>query len=488
MVGTKPLQFNAPVITFLVIASLLAYFYVPQFGANWDLALHLVYGEAMWEIINKNLPISAFGSSDIVYYPPLLDLIGHGIIRTFNTDPVLTRNTMSAFFWILGLPPLLWLAKRLGGKQAQWFVGIAYIVNPVIFGHGMMNHKDIPMATMLLWFILSLTCPPQKAWLRIFVQGLCFGGLLIARPGALVFSILLLLQLRLNKPLLPQVLQILGPIILAYALLVGSWPYCYDSPIIKPIRAILFNLSFPDTHATTFFGYIKSTELPRYYLPLYLLISVPIAQLLSLPIGMLGQVKLKRYALAALILPILGFIISPPNIYGGIRHMLFLFPLIALFAGLGISKLTSKYYTLGVALLLLPIGSMLQTTPYQYTYYSPIVNIFGRENFERDYWGLGFEEAAKYLNSISQPSDKIYVFANTLGINCFLLSYKYPEQVIGIWPDPGKKHTEPWPKKLPNSIRFFVSLPQQSQEAFIGEPVLWTEGLHNIEFITIRGQ
>ncbi len=226
--------------------------------------------------------------------------------------------------------------------------------------------------------------------------------------------------------------------------MVALWPWAHANPIWNPIQAVLAALSFPDTFPVLFEGEVtRSDALPSYYLAKYLLITTPPSLLLLAALGLGAGVRDARreprsqasLALAAVAFWLLGPLVlasvSRPNVYDGMRHLLFALPALALLAGRGgawlleileewasrsaLPSLTLQKATLRNAILaglFLAISSSfawhVRLHPYQSTYFNAFVGGMSGANgrYETDYWLSSYREAMEWVSARAQAEGR----------------------------------------------------------------------------------
>jgi len=150
---------------------------------------------------------------------------------------------------------------------------------------------------------------------------------------------------------------------------------------------------------------------PRWYVPLYLLIKLPLiilaGTLLALPLlrkPTADEPRPWRRTETALLLfmavfPVLCEVVDRGPAFTGIRHFLFVVPLFAVLAGIGIDWLIGylaqrqRLIAAGagavvVALLISNAVLLMELHPYQYLYYNPLVGGLegASRRFATDYW------------------------------------------------------------------------------------------------------
>lgn len=146
-----------------------------------------------------------------------------------------------------------------------------------------------------------------------------------------------------------------------------------------------------------------------YYFPLLILVKTPAAFLLLLGIG--GYFLLRSWrkqrnwqvlAPAAFGIAILCLVI-PSHINIGLRHILPIFPLLAMVAGYGASRLwdnSGKYRTAGIVLLLWLTVASLRAHPNYLAYFNEFVRHPERIEVDSDFdWGQDLDQLARWLRA-----------------------------------------------------------------------------------------
>jgi hypothetical protein len=139
------------------------------------------------------------------------------------------------------------------------------------------------------------------------------------------------------------------------------------------------------------------------------------------------------------------FVVARPNVYDGLRHFLFILPVLAILAAAGAQQcstwvtqlltargnstlgIRSEFLTLsrshGFTLLLLmsALPSLFTMHPYQYAYYNLLAGDRAtlHERFETDYWLTSYRDAAIWLNH--HPTNhplRVFVTANGRSFPC----------------------------------------------------------------------
>ena len=189
--------------------------------------------------------------------------------------------------------------------------------------------------------------------------------------------------------------------------------------------------------------FLRSSQLPKYYTILWILLSTPTFYLLTFFIGLakyflnIKDNKLKNQNIYSsffflyLFIPILAMIIFKPNLFNGWRHFYFLNLALVYFSILGIkfifdkskSKIIYCIFSFFIFLNFLNIGYwMIYNHPYQHIFFNSLAKKHYNK-FDLDYWGLSNLEALKYIGNVSLKSDKT-VKVKALGESRIIYAYK----------------------------------------------------------------
>ena len=171
---------------------------------------------------------------------------------------------------------------------------------------------------------------------------------------------------------------------------------------------------------------IEVTQMPRDYVPVLLVVQVPLLMLVTGLSGTVGAFVAaargwqqgadipRRAVLLALVLaptvPVLVTVATRPGLYNGIRHFVFILPPLAVLGGLAVAWLAQHVERVGPlamaagALAIIvgiapPVVDMARLHPYEYTYYNRLLGgVAGaRPRYMLDYWGLSLTQASREL-------------------------------------------------------------------------------------------
>ena len=209
-------------------------------------------------------------------------------------------------------------------------------------------------------------------------------------------------------------------------------------------ETFISQLSFPQDSMVYFWGkYQRSSELPLFYIFIWMFISIPIIYIFLFFVGLFICIfELRKkilspqnydliFILLYLLIPILAILIMKPNLFNGWRHFYFLNLPIIYFSILGIHNIINffnnkKIKNIFLFLLFLNFTNiaiwMIFNHPYQHVYFNYIGKKYN-SNFDLDYWGLSNLNALKYIvNLESSNSSKIKIKA--VGDSRIIYAYK----------------------------------------------------------------
>ncbi len=375
------------------------------------------------------------------FYGSSFDTFSNVVIRTLNLENIYeSRHFINSLFGWLAILFAGLLAMRLSDWRSGIIALLFVFFTPRFLGHSFNNPKDVPFALgyiMSLYYTIKLfkTYPVMpKRTLFMLALSLAIG--MSVRVGGLlsfayVFVMLGFTHIGLYG--LPSIFKdadkrkwlIGGGItaalgcVLAWVLGILPWPYGLHAPIDNPLNALKEFSNYNLNLRQLFEGKnVMSQEFPKYYLLKYLWLTTPLIVLvgicLLLVFSLLKQ-NMKNWnapmlMLAfAVIFPLSYIYFKGSSVYGGLRHILFTFPPLAILGAMGfqwfLEYFSSKKWALptaGVVLaagLSLPAMHTVKNHPYQYIYYNELSGgmdkVYG--NYELDYYHASHKEASEWL-------------------------------------------------------------------------------------------
>lgn len=512
-------------LAFLALGLVVIAATVGDYGISWDENVQRAYGEAI-------LRYFASGGHDksgdslgaLRFYGPTFELLVAAISHLWANHVYIVRHVATAITALLTVPALVRIGRHLGSSWLGLLGGLALVMMPMFYGHAFVNSKDIPFACLFAWamaMILQRFATDQWTWRRTALFGLVLGLMAGTRPGGAVAAAIPLTALFVygscfgapGRPV-PWRWRFLGELTLglaiAWIVMVLPWPFAHENPLTHPAEAMAFAMRFPRDFLMLFEGkIIVSTALPRYYLAKYLLITTPPVLLAGAAVGLAAgvreQLRSPRTARsqavfllqAWLLLPVLLFVIKPPNVYDGIRHFLFLLPALAMFHALGVAWVVSKVagplarsaiIASAVLMTLSPAISLVRLHPYQMTYFNSFVGgLRGADGrYETDYWLTSFREAMEWVNTqaAQQPGRRFTVLLATRPTTLDTVQgFKAANVDVRATP----KGTPPG-ECLPDDVDYAILSTRTGQTPFRASPVVHRVGREGAVFCVVRGR
>jgi hypothetical protein len=215
---------------------------------------------------------------------------------------------------------------------------------------------------------------------------------------------------------------------LAWLLMLAMWPWAWSWPILAPLIAMKLSSQFPFGGDTLFRGELfKATTIPYSYLPTWFAITTPELYAVAFALGLYAFFERRHLSVpingrgltlivVAVALPIGAALITKPALYDGLRHFLFVFPLLAALAGIAISafiaakRVPSTLRAGGLTIVLvtaaMTIVDAIELHPYEYAYFNRTFGglVAAQGRFETDYWGASYKEGFEWVANDSRTS------------------------------------------------------------------------------------
>ena len=448
----------------LVFAAILLAFLAPKAAVNVDEQLHYPHAK---RVINWYFTGGEDAScldtpvTNLKYYGQSVDNLTALINRVFDVEnEFITRHfTGALFFWILLLFAGLTAFKLTGSFLISALTVISILATPRLFGDAFGNLKDIPFSAgymisvyLIIGFVKEL---PKPKWNTAIYLGLAIaftcsvriGGLILFGYLGFAFFVIFLLKPFLLKQIFSTKLCLLRLSGQSFAiLLIGYfaglllWPFALQNVFLNPYESLQVMEHYKVSIRQIFEGqWLWSTQLPWYYLPKWLMISTPEYLFFGFAVFLIlffkkifnknnEQLFTGLFLLFTLFFPLVYVIIIRANLYSGVRQMLFVMPLLAIFSSAGIiyfiSEIDTKTFKILVGLVFLilmvfPVKHQVQTFPADYVYFNSISggNKKAWSNYEYDYYFHAFKKPAEYLTDMVGKNEVV------VATNCNLSNY-----------------------------------------------------------------
>jgi hypothetical protein len=426
-----------------------------DFGATWDERALQRYGEEIWEYYRGERPVAKIETYNFLnnrIYGGLVEVVSVAVQRALDASVAnlfVIRHAVNSLFGWAGVVLAFLMASRLFGRQAGWLAAALLLAMPHYVGHSMNNAKDLPFAVLMfaaLYYIVTLKPKyPYLPWghaaklaaaiaLAINVRSM---GLVLLGYAGLGLLVALIAARERSLPRLAATGGRFAATALA-AVVCGTifWPWAQQQPLVRPFEAFFLASGFNWGNPSLFAGRnVPAAELPWYYLPTWLLISIPPVVLAGAALSLMRlrpastrsrrePVEAQEYAgsrvrLAALwafvLIPATMVIVRGLTLYDGIRHMFFIVPPIAVIAAAGwdLALASSMRGVAAIAGVLLAVGLaepyvfQVRNHPNQIAYFSPAIGgprgAFGR--FDMDYWGNCVLQAVEWCAAEAERAE-----------------------------------------------------------------------------------
>jgi tetratricopeptide (TPR) repeat protein len=360
-------------------------------------------------------------------------------------------------------------AFHLTNSRASAIIAVLLMLaTPRFTGHAMNNLKDIPFAFGFIcssYYLLRFLCKMPVFSIR-YLTGIIFGmafAISIRIGGVLIYCYVLLFvslwffylhqtgTVRVHLQLIAKAMVLMVVVlIVSYSLGIMLWPWALESPIKNPLESLALMNHYPTSVRQIFEGRLYwSDEFPWYYLPKYLLITLPIILLAGLIAFLLLWLNDRKANLQALFLlitagfPLFYAATTGANVYGGWRQVLFVLPPMAILASAGIWRVFTILKPYKWAFVIAsgicaisctyPVSYSLFQYPYQYIFFNigqgGVKGAYG--SFELDYYFTGFKEAYQWVDR--QLEDQQAVVASNFIIPTYYEEKPYTPKLIDYY-------------------------------------------------------
>ena len=352
------------------------------------------------------------------------------------------RHLYTFIICFIGYLAFFWLCKRIFNSNMLGLLGVTMIaLYPRFFAEQFYNIKDLVFVSVFMiamwaterlitnkfswkWVIIFAVISAVATNVRVFgiiIMAFAIGYLWIACILERVYQTKVY-DLTWKRALLISVTMLVLYMALWIILLPGAW----ENPIHSMIE-MFTDFSDYDWHGKIVFmgKVIEDNQLPWYYIPVWLLVSLPIWYIVCFLVSggiaagkVVSLIKKKKNLLpnmffehkyltwcaALFLVPWLGIVAINATMYNAWRHCYFLLPPIVLFILYGIDfvrKRGKKGYRIALSILMI-IGIVSQVKwicvnhPHEMVYFNEIGRKYAA-GFDRDYWHMAELQAYQYI-------------------------------------------------------------------------------------------
>lgn len=472
-------------IVLLAVLTAIVIFTFRDYAISNDEAVQHHYGELILAYYASGFADRAvFSFQNLYLYGGLFDVAAVTLSHVFAIDPYELRHLLCGLIGICGIGATAATARLIVGPRAGLIAAVALAVCGSWYG-GMFNHtKDIPLAAAMTgatYFLIRASRDlPNPRRCDVLAFGLLTGTAL----GIKVLGLLLLVYIcaaivmRVPRPILREparklhfalraVTAFMPALLTAYTLMIAAWPWARLAPL-NPIRGLI---SFADFHYhihTMLAGTVyEMATVPRWYVPIYLLIKLPLPTLLGAALAfvlataprlagdVMNETRRRETAFLsfAAVFPLACQVILHGPAFTGLRHFLFVVPLLAALAGTAFDAaliaLKRRQRTLAAAVAAViaiwfasVAGVLVRMHPYEYLFYNEFVGGLdgASRRYVTDYWVNIMPEAVKGLEDFLARDSRV---TQTVPYSVAVCGEKVPFVEL---PHPNLQWTADWPR------------------------------------------
>jgi len=437
--------FDIATVALLAALVVVALWTFRDYAISNDEGVQHRYGELILNYYASGFTdLSVFNFQNLYLYGGLFDIIAVSLSHLLPVDPYELRHVLCALIGIGAIGATAAVARAIAGSRAGLIAAIALSVCGVWYG-SMFNHtKDIPFAaamigaTLFLIRIARLLPAPRARDIAAF--GLLAGAALGMRVLGLILLIYVGLAIAIYLPwpgdgsagghprwrfAIVSLARMLPALALAYLVMIFAWPWAALAPL-NPIRGLITFAEFHYGIRTIFAGNVYDMEdVPRLYVPVYVLIKVPLLTLCGAALAMLSLLPPRRAGgwpprqrrdivllSVAAIFPLACEVMAHGPAFSGLRHFLFVIPPLAALAGVGLDRvltalaargrwLTAGALAFGSVCWLWNAATLVRLHPDEYLFYNSAVGGLegASRRYDMDYWFNSMPEAIDKLEA-----------------------------------------------------------------------------------------
>lgn len=460
----------------------------PDYGVSWDEPIQRGHGMVSTDYINRFFGIEAprfapdfeletyehrhYGVLFTVACFKLERLLG---LQTFREQHLLRHYAVFLVFWLGSIAFYLLLRRRFPGWKWQLAGMLFLLLCPRIFAHSFFNVKDAVLVGAVLWALYTMVrFVETPRWTWALAHGLTSALAIDIRIVAVIIPALTVgwwVVHNLSKRPSPReaVVPMLIYGVATMAVTILGWPYLWENPpghLLEAYR-VMGNYQWGgEVRLWGEFLYPKG-GLPWYYLPSWMLITIPVGVTLFFLVGSgrllyrvlkpLFRLSLKWFQQAdlrtdalvfsLLAVPVAMVLWKGSVLYDDWRQMYFVYPSFAFLALSGAEGLHRNLRARWIvpALVSLTIGAatvqMIRFHPFQHVYFNFLAGEHRELRFDQDYWGLAYKQALEtLLEKDSSTVIPFYTQNYPCTANHAFLPMEKEVRLVQVWGERGAKY------------------------------------------------
>lgn len=392
------------------------------------------------------------------FYGPWFQILTAAVQALNLADPLTVRHAMTFVIGLSGLTALLPMARLSFGAWAGPVALAICLLTGYLYGNLFFAPIDVPFLFAMCWATLAIMVmarPVVPSWAATAAVGLTTGLAIATRTGGIILhgymagalalcglELLVLKGWGARKALLGIAMRGVSAIAIAWIVAIALWPWLQiGNPFVQFKAAYSFFAKIPTKFEFVHWGQqVTTTALPWSYIPEQWLARLPIGFLLAIaaavilgagaaiallrrsfalwqrrgPVGLgapllvLARSRSMLVVWVAAAAPVLFLILEHATLYDGVRHTLFVLPMLALLSGWAIVRIfrslgparipaaaLAGLYAVGV------LANLVMLHPLEYIAMNRIAGgVRGAyERFDMDYWSAAATQALRQLQA-----------------------------------------------------------------------------------------
>jgi len=381
--------------------------------------------------------LGAATQNDLYLYGGFFELVAQAGERLLPFGVYESRHLTNALFGFLGFVAVWGMASRLAGPAAGALAVVVLALTPSYYGQLFANPKDIPLATLYAlaaWLALRGSERTPPGWRAVVATGVAIGLAAAVRVvGLSLVPLTIVLWAGIHWARRPQAGDSirgswrfgaagLALLAVSWTVMVAFWPWALLDPLRHPLQAWGRFAHFWNTDVLWKGRLVPAEDLPRTYILQMLALKLPELYPVALLLGVVAAcrapwgglvrepaARVRLFATGWVLLlaaaPVSWVVVNRTPLYHECRHLLFVFPFLAVLSAVGIAAFFAsrppRVARIAAMLLLGGLGlatlvDMLQLHPYQYAYYNRLFagGLRGAaDRYETDYYVATYREA-----------------------------------------------------------------------------------------------
>jgi hypothetical protein len=390
------------------------------------------------------------------YYGPWFQMLT-AYVQSFDfADRITVRHALTFLVGLAGVAALLPLGRLAAGRWAGLAAIVLCLMTGYFYGSLFFTPIDVPFLAAMTWATLAIVVMTRHmlpSWRATLAAGLLSGLAIATRTGGIITHVYLLGALLLcaaevvatgsrltRRYVMDLSARFAAVLVIASITAVALWPWLQTgNPFLHFKISLVHFATIPVSFEFAHWGkQISTSALSPSYVAAQLLVRLPEAFLVLVAVACVHAVAaaarlardavakshIERRALwrvavltlareramvtvcAAVVLPLGFLILQRATMYDGIRHVLFVIPMLAVVAGLGWRALLPLLARAPVAAAIIAgayVGGSVTTLaalhPLEYVAMNAIAGGTrgAYDRFELDYWSAAATEALRRL-------------------------------------------------------------------------------------------